>query len=257
LFGPFIKLPPGSYRVEFDVSMMSGSLGSERLIFDVATPSGSIARSPVLGRDFDEPIIPALEFDHVDDDSPLEFRVHCQRWAGRGSLLFRGVRLFKLPHTGEVPVFSFQGTRVEAPERMTIRQRISNFVFGGVVSSSSALFSQADQARDRGDWTAAAKLYDQGLVRDSSNFHMMVQLANCLKEAGQYWRAERFYKRALSFAPTDADIFLQLGHLSKLRGRRAEALAYYARSLSLSRAGAIATEEIEMMPPLKKIAARL
>ncbi|RKP47732.1 glycosyltransferase family 4 protein [Pararobbsia silviterrae] len=90
---------------------------------------------------------------------------------------------------------------------------------------------EANQARDARLWAQAAALYEAHVKRRPRDVAVVVQLANCLKEAGEHAKSLSFYERAIELSPTDADVFLQRGHLFKLMNRRADALASYRTAL--------------------------
>ncbi|MEK7996804.1 MAG: glycosyltransferase [Planctomycetota bacterium] len=89
----------------------------------------------------------------------------------------------------------------------------------------------ADEARDRNDFEAAARLYRDVLAVDESLTEIQVQCGHMNKEVGRFEEAGECYLRALSAAPGDPDIHLQMGHLHKVAGRlRDAAWAYYRAS---------------------------
>jgi tetratricopeptide (TPR) repeat protein/GT2 family glycosyltransferase len=88
------------------------------------------------------------------------------------------------------------------------------------------LLRRGDQARDDGDFKAAAALYRQALGFDARRSDIRVQLGHMLKELARYDEAEAAYRQALAQSP-EGDTHLQLGHLLKLLGRRDEAIAAY------------------------------
>ena len=95
------------------------------------------------------------------------------------------------------------------------------------------LITQANHARDAGQWERAANLYRSSLSLDPGNAAIWVQYGHALKESGNVAKAEEIYRRALSYAPKCADTHLQLGHALKLQGRMREAEVSYLRAFVL------------------------
>lgn len=89
-----------------------------------------------------------------------------------------------------------------------------------------------DQARERGDWSTAAKHYQRHVSRNPSDFDIWVQLGHALKETGRYDEAEKSYAQAGGIRPEDADLLLMRGHLAKLRGDAPAAATFYAMSFT-------------------------
>lgn len=92
---------------------------------------------------------------------------------------------------------------------------------------------EADLARDRRDWVAAARLYWRVLEKLPELMPIWVQLGHVLKEQGDFAGAEAAYRRALLLDGGVADTHLQLGHLLKLQGRRSLAARAYAAAVRL------------------------
>jgi hypothetical protein len=110
LFGPFIKLPIGFYRVEFDFTAEGAEADPHIFAFDVSVGNKFLAQLVTGVRDLEERGQPALEFENKDPTDPLEFRVHSRLWPN-GRVTFRGVRLFRLNSASDVPYFSFDKHR--------------------------------------------------------------------------------------------------------------------------------------------------
>lgn len=102
----------------------------------------------------------------------------------------------------------------------------------GDKAQARALAAEADAARDRRDWAAAARLYRASLDADPAPAGLWVQFGHALKESGELDDAGRAYDAALLRAPDVADTHLQLGHLRKRQDRRDEAVAAYARAVT-------------------------
>lgn len=103
----------------------------------------------------------------------------------------------------------------------------------GEDATAGALAADADAARDRGDWRAAARLYAASLRADDAPAHLWVQLGHARKESGDLAGAGLAYQAALERAPDEADTHLQQGHLAKLTGRLEDAAAAYGRAAEL------------------------
>ncbi len=91
-----------------------------------------------------------------------------------------------------------------------------------------------DAARDRRDWSEAARHYRAHLEREPEDAGILVQLGHMLKEGGDLLSAESAYRRAMAMRPEDHDIPLQLGHALKLQGRLDEAREAYGLSDALA-----------------------
>jgi ADP-heptose:LPS heptosyltransferase/tetratricopeptide (TPR) repeat protein len=118
--------------------------------------------------------------------------------------------------------------------------------------------ARADQARDRGDWAAAAELYAKAVAQDPGRDDLRIQLGNCLKEAGRFEAAFNAYRAVTSPAERD-EANLQLGHLLKVSANYAAAREAYLRAASGSAPGpaAAASSELRGIFNLRLSAARL
>lgn len=105
--------------------------------------------------------------------------------------------------------------------------------FGLDKNRAGVAVDRGDQARNAGDWRAAAFAYAEGLSFDPKLTHIWVQFGHALKEAGDLVSAERAYRIALDHEPTNGDTFLNLGHALKLQGRMSDASLAYMRALEL------------------------
>jgi hypothetical protein len=104
--------------------------------------------------------------------------------------------------------------------------------------------ARADQARDKGDWAAAARHYRKALQHMPGASAVWVQFGHALKESGDPAAAEEAYRESLRRDPDVADTWLQLGHLLKIRGRKDEAVAAYQHALALDPAFTDAAREL-------------
>ncbi len=90
------------------------------------------------------------------------------------------------------------------------------------------LRAAANEARDKSDWTAAARHYKDYLDIRSDDAAIWVQYGHALKESQDLEGAEKAYQQSLSLAPEVADTHLMLGHLKKMSGDLARAAQHYA-----------------------------
>lgn len=101
---------------------------------------------------------------------------------------------------------------------------------GQDLASIKELVSQADDARDRGDWGTAVAYYTKVLVDAPDSAAIWVQLGNVSKEAGDFKQSEQAYMKAAELSPDNSDIYLQMGHLYKLHNNFEAARRNYIRS---------------------------
>lgn len=107
------------------------------------------------------------------------------------------------------------------------------------------LIIEADAARDRGDWRAAAQSYRLAVEVDPTNAGIFVQLGHALKESGSVREAEAQYRKAISLDPANADTYVQLGHVLKLQGDIVGATAAYQQAYALNPSLDAAIRELE------------
>lgn len=88
----------------------------------------------------------------------------------------------------------------------------------------------ADEARDRGDWSAAAAAYRDYLELVPSDFGIWVQYGHALKEDRRLAEADHAYGRAMALKPHDPDLLMNYGHLKKMRDNLKEAARLYGLS---------------------------
>ena len=96
-----------------------------------------------------------------------------------------------------------------------------------------ALVQEANGARDRRDWPAAAAAFRRALDADDRRADLWVQLGHASKEGGDFGAAEAAYAEALDRQPDNGDTHLNLGHLRKLQGRPRDAFDAYKRAVEL------------------------
>ena len=97
----------------------------------------------------------------------------------------------------------------------------------------STLLHDADIARDRRDWAAAATLYKQYLEFVPDNGPIWVQLGHALKEIKNFPQAIEAYEHALTLEPKDFDIYVNLGHAHKDNKNVGLAIEAYKHALTL------------------------
>ncbi len=90
--------------------------------------------------------------------------------------------------------------------------------------------AEADAARDRRDWAAAAFYYQQALEQNPARISLYVQLGHAHKENGDFDAALDAYQRFLTEEPDDVDIHLQLGHLYNRMDEWESALPWYEQA---------------------------
>ena len=79
---------------------------------------------------------------------------------------------------------------------------------------------EADAARDRGDWTAAAGAYGRAVTADPSLHHIWMQFGNCAGEAGDVERALDAYAHAGALRPDDIEPDLFSARLYRQIGKQ-------------------------------------
>lgn len=131
------------------------------------------------------------------------------------------------------------------PFGLNLNKLIPNVILD--IASKGSFLERADSARDAKRWKEAANLYAKAAQHQTNSADLLVQRANCLKEANDFAEAFHNYYESIRISPS-ADCDLQLGHLLKLSGNFAAALRAYRRA---SIAGDTrATKEIEAFPSL-------
>ena len=89
-----------------------------------------------------------------------------------------------------------------------------------------------DRARDRGDFVAAAELYENAMAAGKETAGLTMAAGHMRKEGKDFASAERHYLRVLELTPDDAEIHLQMGHFCKTVGRYIDAENHYSAALS-------------------------
>ena len=92
-----------------------------------------------------------------------------------------------------------------------------------------------DQARDLGDWSAAARCYAEHLASEPKDFAIWVQPGNSRKELGDCNSALQAFDTAIGLDDREPNVRLQKGHALKLARMIPEAIASYRFSVELTR----------------------
>ena len=95
------------------------------------------------------------------------------------------------------------------------------------------LIARGNRARDGGDHSKAALLYEEALRIRPRNARIHVQCGHMLKETGDFANAERHYLEAYRLMPNNADLALQFGHFYKVAGQLDRSAEAYRRALEL------------------------
>jgi len=251
IYGPYCALPEGTYRVEFLVEIVEAPEGFRgELVFDVkADDPAPLCERNVSVRELREGERVFLEFFQPRAEAQLEFRIAANSCAS-GLLSFVGVNLARLTVPVDIAEFAPPISRGDDPRlepRLTL-----GAILGRRRSASRAAFIAADQARDKGDWRAAAELYARGLEFDGQRLEKWIQYGHVLKEGGRIKQAEGAYQKALDLDPGNRDANLQLAHVLKLQGRLVDAVTHYARAASpATRGEQSAREELNKLGLLR------
>ena len=110
------------------------------------------------------------------------------------------------------------------------------FTFFGANATKRAR-ADADAARDKGDWRAAAEGYRRFLKHRPRAADIWVQYGHALKEIQNFQDAETAYEKALALAPDVADTHVMLGHLKKITNRLDQAASHYEQAAALDPEG--------------------
>jgi glycosyltransferase involved in cell wall biosynthesis len=265
VFGPYLRLTPGSYAVEFQIGVCDAPPPVEgEVTLDVFCDGfGQLASCHVWGSEILPMMSITLEFTHEHREALIEFRIETKGFQS-GVLSFKGVYLREAVAIEEMLAkYAFEGTpaaQTVNAERLGARSgkklrlgfcelTLSRYGLAVRLTTAGArrLFAEADAARDRCDWKAAALLYEKGLQREPNAAPMWVQYGHALKESGYLVAAERAYQQALRLDPVEPDTHLQMGHLLKVQGRLNEAADYYLRAIELSPAPWHASRELAQL----------
>jgi ADP-heptose:LPS heptosyltransferase len=95
------------------------------------------------------------------------------------------------------------------------------------------MIARGRRARDGGDYSKAALLYEEALRIRPRNARIHVQCGHMLKETGDFANAERHYLEAYRLMPNNADLALQFGHFYKVAGQLDRSAEAYRRALEL------------------------
>jgi glycosyltransferase involved in cell wall biosynthesis len=89
---------------------------------------------------------------------------------------------------------------------------------------------EANAARERGEWVAAAKAYRTALARDPELVHIWIQLGHAFKELGEVDEADQAYSEASRLSPGQGEPYLHRGHLRKDQGNITAANRFYVEA---------------------------
>jgi len=95
------------------------------------------------------------------------------------------------------------------------------------------MIARGNRARDGGDYSKAALLYEEALRIRPRNARIHVRCGHMLKEMGDLANAERHYLEADRLMPNNADLALQFGHFYKVAGQLDRSAEAYRRALEL------------------------
>lgn len=95
------------------------------------------------------------------------------------------------------------------------------------------IVDQAKEARNKGQFLAAARLFESALPVSDNPFRFHMQSGHMYKEARDLANAKKHYLAALKVNPNDAEIYLQLGHFYKLTGDYQQAEQFYQKAVDL------------------------
>ena len=114
-------------------------------------------------------------------------------------------------------------------------------------AAARRMMARADRARDRREWSTAARYYAESLRMNGDNPGAWVQYGHALKEGGDPAAAETAYRKSLDIDSRSSDTHLQLGHALKLQGRNVEASVEYLRALMLDPGSEHAAAELKAL----------
>lgn len=137
-------------------------------------------------------------------------------------------------------------SRLRSPGLLRLVSKLDTIVRHLTTRPVRHVLAQANVARDRHEWAAAAELYGRYVRVRPRDLPALVQLGHALKEDGRRDEALRAYSRALEIEPDNADLLLSLGHLHKIEARGASAAFYYQKSYAQN-CNANARDELEAL----------
>ncbi|NBN62707.1 glycosyltransferase family 4 protein [Pannonibacter tanglangensis] len=117
----------------------------------------------------------------------------------------------------------------------------------GAAKKAGQVLREADEARDAGNWSAAADLYAAFLEMKPEADGIWIQRGNMLKESGRHADAMAAYRKAIALNPDSADAFLMLGHLHKVMGDLEGCEAAYRQAFILNSEDRTAFRELRAL----------
>ena len=232
VFGPYIALPAGHYRVEFRLSADTRvGTPSCKILADVNSERrGTLAESVFEVRSAEDDR-PHLSFLVRESGDLLEFRLRAL--SGRpSSITFVGTTLTRLADPAELVAKPAEERSV--PLVRHLERKLQQFAAKLTSSANSArLFQAADELRNKKQWREAAEEYARCLKIQPTAREYHVQAGHCFKEARHFEASAFHYEEALAMGKYDPDLLLNMGHLYKRMGRIDLAELHYAYAVSI------------------------
>ncbi|WP_406239957.1 glycosyltransferase (plasmid) [Acetobacter orientalis] len=229
IFGPYVQMPAGQYRALLDITVQIESTASVPFEIDVNSGGKQLISSIVTlapgSHSLDEPVI----FDLVGEAPMVEIRLRAVD-PFRGCVVFSGVTLVQTNAALPSAVVTLETRAV--PHLLDRLLQLGPLARLSRERQAKAWFRKGNAARDNGDWTEAARLYDMGLNLAPGRYAYIVQSGHMYKEAGDFETAHVRYSQAFSLKPDDADLCLQIGHFYKRSGDPKTAQTFYLKALS-------------------------
>ncbi len=219
VFGPYIEVPAGRYRVKFfiqlcgDIRLLEGRL-------EVASEGAVFASRPIGNLVSDEEWW--IEFHAETRKRQCEFRVWIERAEGL-SFSFGGCGVSKLPALESLLPAALERDvwhRIlpRGKRHTSFWNAMQHFLSRTRKKQARGKFVKGDRERDAKGWAAASVAYMEGLKLDPSRVEYWIQLGNVSKEAGLWDIAANAYKSAIDLDPGCCEAYLQYGHLLKTTG---------------------------------------
>ncbi|MCA3088358.1 MAG: glycosyltransferase [Roseomonas sp.] len=281
VFGPYVRLPSGSYCATFLVRCVKGS--ACMLVFDVHVAGQGVKQEyqkTISGSGSIEKV--ALTFHLHSTENDVEFRIrrgtdNCARF------WFDGVQLEALPNLNDVllvpsrpsvVVSAEQALKPAAHGRWSLghaQRRLDRRSAGAFLRSSSGYIAskahflllviglfrnplrhkafldrlkKADAARNAQKWTEAYEWYTKALELVPTDHKVLMQAGHAAKESGHSEESIRIYREALKAGSDPAEVYLSLGHVYKVRGNIDEAVGNYLFSIRKNPASLNALREL-------------
>lgn len=98
--------------------------------------------------------------------------------------------------------------------------------------SEDALFAEAEEAEEFGDWTKAERLYRRCLGRDRSDSAVAYNLGNVLSRLGRECEARLWLHHAVGLDPSLAEGWYNLGLIARASGEPRKAASFFEKALA-------------------------